>query len=226
MKYPYLLLDADNTLFDFDAGNRLAISAVCHSFDIPDTEENFHIYEECNLAMWEAFERGEVTKDFLVVQRFRNFFTKLGIRRDAEACNRLHLHTLSQNTILLPHALEVCQKLSQTHKLYIVTNAVAAVQKSRLAASAIAPFITAAFISEEVGANKPTPAYFDYVFAHVDGLRRDNCLVVGDSLTSDILGAMNYGLPCCWYNPGHRPLPEDRKFTYQIDDLLQLYDIV
>ena len=225
MKYPYLLLDADNTLFDFDAGNRLAISAVCRQFDIPDTEENFRTYEACNLAMWEAFERGEVSKDFLVVQRFRDFFAKLGIRRDPEACNQLHLHTLGQNTILLPHASEVCRTLSKTHKLYIVTNAVAAVQKSRLAGSAIAPYITDAFISEEVGANKPTPAYFDYVFAQVDGLRRDNCLVVGDSLTSDIRGAMNYGLPSCWYNPGCKPLPEDMQVTYQIRDLRQLYDI-
>ena len=226
MKYPYLLLDADNTLFDFDAGNRIAVSAVCRAFDIPDTDENFSIYEGCNLAMWEAFERGEVTKEFLVVQRFRDFFAKLGIQRDAEACNRLHLATLEQNTLLLPHALEVCRTLSKTHKLYIVTNAVASVQKSRLSHSAIAPFITGAFISEEIGANKPTPAYFDYVFSHVDGLRKDNCLVVGDSLTSDILGAMNYGLPCCWFNPLHLPLPRSMKTTYEIDDLTQLYNIV
>ena len=226
MPYPYLLFDADNTLFDFDAGNRIAISAVCRQFSIPDTEENFRIYEACNLAMWEAFERGEVTKEFLVIQRFRDFFAKIGLDRDAEACNALHLKTLGQNTILLPHALEVCRTLSETHKLYIVTNAVAAVQKSRLAGSAIAPYISGAFISEEIGTNKPTPAYFDYVFSHVDGLRKDNCLMIGDSLTSDILGAMNYGLPSCWYNPGHANLPEGMEITYEIDDLLQLYNIV
>jgi len=226
MKYPYLLLDADNTLFDFDAGNRRAISAVCKAFDIPDTEENFKIYEACNLAMWEAFERGEVSKDFLVVQRFRDFFDKLNIKRDAEGCNALHLATLGQNNLLLPHALEVCRVLSQTHKLYIVTNAVAAVQKSRLAASAIAPYITDAFISEEVGANKPSVEYFDYVFSHTNGLAKDNCLLVGDSLTSDIRGALNYGLPSCWYNPNHLPAPEGMDITYVIDDLQELYNIV
>lgn len=226
MKYPYLLLDADNTLFDFDAGNRLAVTAVCRRFDIPDTEESFRLYEGCNNALWAAFDRGEVTKDFLVVQRFRDFFRKLGIERDAAACNEVHLAVLSENTLLMPHALEVCRELHKTHKLYIVTNAVAAVQRSRLGKSALAPYIDGAFISEEAGASKPSREYFDYVFAHVEGLRRDNCLLIGDSLSSDMQGAANYGLPSCWYNPGRLPRPADLDITYTIDDLRQLPDIV
>ena len=169
MKYPYLLLDADNTLFDFDAGNRHAFHEVCARYDIPDTEESFQCYERCNNAMWAAFDRGECTKDFLVVERFRRFLKEMGLDRDAARCNELHLQVLGQNTLLLPHALEVCRGLSREHRLYIVTNAVAAVQRSRLAGSAIAPYITGAFISEEAGASKPSAAYFDYVFSRIDG---------------------------------------------------------
>ena len=90
------------------------------------------------------------------------------------------------------------------HRLYIVTNAVASVQRSRLEGSAIASYISGAFISEEAGASKPSAAYFDYVFSHIDGITRDNCLLVGDSLSSDIRGANNAGIPCCWYNPKRR----------------------
>ena len=136
MKYPYLLLDADNTLFDFDAGNRHAFHEVCARYDIPDTEESFQCYERCNNTMWAAFDRGECTKDFLVVERFRRFLKEMGLDRDAARCNELHLQVLGQNTLLLPHALEVCRGLSREHRLYIVTNAVAAVQRSRLAGSA------------------------------------------------------------------------------------------
>ena len=132
MKYPYLLLDADNTLFDFDAGNRHAFHEVCARYDIPDTEESFQCYKRCNNAMWAAFDRGECTKDFLVVERFRRFLKEMGLDRDAARCNELHLQVLGQNTLLLPHALEVCRGLSREHRLYIVTNAVAAVQRSRL----------------------------------------------------------------------------------------------
>ena len=110
--------------------------------------------------------------------------------------------------------------------LYLVTNAVASVQRGRLAKSPIVPYITAAFISEEAGAAKPSPAYFDYVFARINGITRENCLVIGDSITSDIRGANAYGLPCCWYNPGHTGHPEGLRIDYEIDDLRQLYDIV
>ena len=102
----------------------------------------------------------------------------------------------------------------------------AAVQRSRLAGSAIAPYITGAFISEEARASKPSAAYFDYVFSRIDGITRENCLLVGDSLSSDIRGANNYGLPCCWYNPKEAAQPEDLRIDYEIRDLRQLYDLV
>ncbi len=226
MKYPYLLLDADNTLFDFDRGNRVAFSTVCAHFDLPDTEEVFRLYETCNNAMWAAFDRGECTKEFLVVQRFRNFFRELGVERDAEACNAMHLGTLGQQSFLLPYAEEVCRTLSRDHKLYLVTNAVASVQRGRLAKSTIRPYITAAFISEEAGAAKPDPAYFDYVFGRIDGITKDNCIVIGDSISSDMRGADRYGLPNCWYNPRRAPRPDDVRIDWEITDLRQLYDIV
>ena len=226
MNYPYLLLDADNTLFDFDRANRAAFSGVCQEHDLPDTDENFHLYEQCNNRMWAAFDRGEVTKDFLVVQRFRDFLAALGVERDAEACNHTHLTTLGVSNVLLPHAEEVCRELAKDHQLYLVTNAVASVQRERLRRSTIVPYITAAFISEEAGAAKPSTEYFDYVFARIDGITRDNCIVIGDSLSSDIRGANNYGLPCCWYNPKGAARPADLRIDYEITDLRQLLSIV
>lgn len=130
--YSYLLFDADNTLFDFDAANRNAFHTVCRQCDIPDTDETFALYERCNNAMWAAFDRGECTKDFLVVERFRRFLEAMALDRDPALCNRIHLKALGESTLLLPHAEEVCRTLSRTHRLYIVTNAVASVQHRRL----------------------------------------------------------------------------------------------
>ena len=140
-------------------------------------------------------------------------------------CNKIHLDTLATNTVLLPHALEVCRTLAQTHKLYIVTNAVAAVQKARLAASDIRPYITGAFISEDAGASKPSKAYFDYVFSHIPGIARENCLLIGDSPSSDLRGANNYGIPCCWYNPQGLARPDGLRIDYEIRDLTELLPI-
>ena len=224
--YSILLFDADNTLFNFDAGNRRAFSEVCRICHLPDTDELFHAYEAVNAEMWSAFDRGECTKDFLVVERFRLFLERAGLQADPVQCNKIHLSTLATNTVLLPHALEVCRTLAQTHSLYIVTNAVAAVQKARLAASDLRPYITDAFISEDAGASKPSVAYFDYVFSRIPGITRENCLLIGDSPSSDLQGANNYGIPCCWYNPRGLARTDGLRIDYEIRDLPEQLPIV
>ena len=97
---------------------------------------------------------------------------------------------------------------------------------SRLHRSAVAPYITDAFISEDAGASKPSRAYFDYVFAHIPGITRENCLLIGDSPSSDLRGANNYGIPCCWYNPQGLTRPEGLRIDYEIRDLPELLPIV
>ena len=225
-RYQYLLFDADNTLFDFDAANHNAFAQTCQYCGLTYSEELYEFYESFNRPLWHQLDKGEVTKEFLVVERFRRFLAAMNVDADPAECNRIQLSGLGSSTVLLPHALEVIEQLSQTHKLYIVTNAVASVQRARLAGSAIAPYITAAFISEEAGAAKPSKAYFDYVFAHIDGITPDNCLVIGDSLSSDVQGAINAGLPACWYNLKNDPRPADMAIDYEIHDLRELYDIV
>ena len=225
-RYQYLLFDADNTLFDFDAANHNAFAQTCQYCGLTYSEELYEFYESINRPLWQQLDRGEVTKEFLVVERFRRFLAAMHVEADPAECNRIQLAGLGSSTVLLPHALEVIETLSRTHKLYIVTNAVASVQRSRLANSAIAPYITAAFISEEAGAAKPSRAYFDYVFARIEGITPENCLVIGDSLSSDVQGAINAGLPACWYNLKNDPRPEGMEIDYVIGDLRQLYEIV
>lgn len=225
-RYPYLLFDADNTLFDFDRADRLAFEAACDAVGLACSEDLLRRYRVHNDAVWTMFDRGEADKDFIVLERFRRFFAELGLDADPAAANEAHLSTLAACAFPTPHAVEVCRTLSKTHRLFLVTNAVADVQRGRLARAAIAPYIEAAFISEEAGAQKPTKAYFDYVFARVDGITLGNCLLIGDSLTSDIQGANNYGLPCCWYNPKRAENRDGLRVDYEITDLRELYPIV
>ena len=102
----------------------------------------------------------------------------------------------------------------------------ASVQRSRLLGSVFSALITAAFISEDAGASKPDRAYYDYVRAQVPELTAENCLVIGDSLATDIRGANNAGLPCCWFNPKGRAPSEGLRIDHTITDLRQLLDIV
>ena len=226
MPYPYLLFDADNTLFDFDQAERNAHLLLCRAHGLAFSEEGYQLYHKCNANLWRDFDRGLCTKEYLLVERFRRYLAITGERADPEALNRDHLRALGEGAMLLPGAEELCRVLSRDHRLYLLTNAVASVQKARFANSAIAPYFQGVFISEEVGVGKPDPAYFDYVFHAVPGLARDNALVIGDSLTSDIQGANNAGLPCCWFNPKGQPRPQGLRIDYEIRTLEELYAIV
>ena len=226
MPYPYLLFDADNTLFDFDQAERNAHLLLCRAHGLAFSEEGYQLYHKCNADLWRDFDRGLCTKEYLLVERFRRYLAITGERADPEALNRDHLRALGEGAMLLPGAEELCRVLSKDHRLYLLTNAVASVQKTRFTNSAIAPYFQGVFISEEVGVGKPDPAYFEYVFRAVPGLTRDNALVIGDSLTSDIQGANNAGLPCCWFNPKGQPRPQGLRIDYEIRALEELYAIV
>lgn len=227
MKYPYLLFDADDTLFDFPRADAEAFAAMCRLHDVADTAENRNLYHSINLELWAAFDRREVSKEFVTLERYVRFFRELGLPRDAAQANRDYLSALGRCAFPLPHAEEVCSSLvSRGHHLYIVTNAVASVQRSRLQGSVFADLISCAFISEEAGAAKPDKAYFDYVRAAVPGITAENCLVIGDSQATDMQGANNAGLPCCWFNPSGSQRRADLRINYEIQDLRQLLDIV
>ena len=177
MRFPYLLFDADDTLFDFPKASSQAFSAMCRAHDVPDTPEVRQIYHDINRVLWDAFDRGEVTKEFVTLERFVRFFRALGLDRDPAAANRDYLAALGSGVYPLPHAEEVCRLLvNRGHRLYIATNAVASVQRSRLQGSVFAHLITDAFISEEAGASKPDKAYYDYALSRIPGTNHQNVL--------------------------------------------------
>jgi 2-haloacid dehalogenase len=226
MNFPYLLFDADDTLFDFPKASRRAFEHMCRKQDIPLTPGLYERYQAINQALWVAFDRGEVSQEEIVRLRFVRLFDFLGLQRDIAACNRDYLSALGEVVYPTPYAEEVCAVLSPTHRLYLVTNAIASVQRSRLRGSVFAPYITAAFISEEAGCAKPSAAYFDYVLRQIPNAAREDCLLIGDSLTADIQGANNAGIACCWYNPKRLPRPESLRIDWEITDLRELYTIV
>lgn len=227
MKYRYLLFDADDTLFDFHQASLEAFAAMCRNNNIPNTPEVYQIYYDINHALWAAFDRGEVTKEYLTLERYFRFLAALGLERDAAKCNREYLDGLGSSVFPFPHAEDVCRELHRRgYILLIATNAVASVQRNRLRICPFGALFANAFISEEAGASKPDKAYYDYIFAALPDLTAENCLVIGDSLTTDILGANNAGLPCCWYNPKGKARLTDLQIDYEITDLRQLLDIL
>ena len=123
-RYPYLLFDADNTLFDFDEANVSSFRAVCAYAGLAFTPELFACFDRRNNAAWARFDRGELTKDETLRIQFREMSEELGLELDIEGCNRVRLEVLGRSTALVPHALEVVRELKKTHRVYLITNAV------------------------------------------------------------------------------------------------------
>ncbi len=226
MKYKTILFDADMTLFHFKAAEEIALEQALQNHHYPCTPEVKTLYSKINDSLWKAFERGEISREALTVERFARLFRELGIDDDGISFNQEYLYNLGSQSILLDGAEDLCRNLSKEYDLYIITNGVTNTQKRRFAASSIYPYFKGIFVSEETGSQKPQKAYFDYVSSKIPNWDAERTLVVGDSLTSDIQGAINYGLDSCWYNPEKLPYTLTQACTLEIHDLQDLEQIL
>lgn len=216
----FLFLDLDDTILDFQKAERLALAKTLESFGLPPTDTVLARYHEINREHWERLERKELTRQQVLVGRFAALFAEMGLSAQAEKVARAYEENLSQGHYFLPGAEEALKSLSKKYKLYLASNGTARVQAGRLKSAGIIPYFQEIFVSEEMGYNKPDPAYFDACFARIPGFRKDRAMMVGDSLTSDILGGIQAGIATCWVNPHHKT--GSIRPDYEIESITQL----
>ncbi len=226
MTYSTLLFDIDDTLLDFQSSEKKALTALFAELHHPLTSAMLTYYHDLNVNLWQQFERGQITKQALLESRFTRLFKHFGETVNGAAVERQYRYFLAKGHDQIPHATQLLTDLSQRHDMYIVTNGIAATQKQRIAEAGMAKFFKAMFVSEKAGARKPEKAFFDYAASHIDHFNKSATLVIGDSLTSDILGAKIAGLDSVWFNPHHSPNQTLTQPTYEIDALLKLKPIV
>lgn len=227
MKYRYILLDADNTLYDFDAAEHKALCFVLSQRGYATDEKTINTYLDINNTLWDAFARGEVTQEFLLVERFRRFIQTVGGSHDPAEMNRDYLNAIGRNGDLIFGAEEFCRQLSVMGcRLAIVTNGASVAQRGRYAGSPLKQYIPDVFISQEMGVNKPDPLFFDLVCRNMEISDRRDAVVVGDSLISDILGGNRAGIDTIWYNPNQRPLDGEARPTFTATDYSEILDLI
>lgn len=224
--YKILLFDADGTLWDFDASARLAFSNIFARRGWKYTPSFFDGYTRINNSLWERYERGEMTRDRVLVERFELLFAELGIDSDGAAFEDAFREELEVNPIWMDGAEELLKGLRPGHKIYIVTNGVASTQRKRIAITGLDRYVDEFFISEEVGAQKPQKAFFDHVLSHIGAGSADEVLLIGDSLSADILGANRAGIRSCWFNPSAAPLNGEAHPDFEIRTLNELLPIL
>lgn len=217
----FVLLDLDDTILDFRKAEGIALAKTLREFGVEPTEETLALYHRINTAHWEMLERGELSRERVKVDRFAALFRALGTEQDAAGCARTYEGNLAIGHYFLPGAEEALERLHRRYRLFLVSNGTADVQKSRMTSANLYRFFEQVFVSEEIGFNKPAKAYFDACFARIPGFAPDRAVIVGDSLTSDILGGKNAGISTVWVNPDHRPWGAVRP-DYEIEALPQL----
>lgn len=217
----FLFLDLDDTILDFHKAERVAISKTIREFGVEPSEEILNLYHGINKWHWEQLELGKLTRAEVLVNRFGVLFEKLGKEVDASQCARIYEKNLSTGHWFLPGAEEAVERLSKKYRLFLASNGTAVVQKGRMTSANLYRFFETVFVSQEIGYNKPSKAYFDACFARIPGFDKEKAMIVGDSLSSDIKGGINAGIKTVWVNPGHKSCGEIKP-DYEIEYLHQL----
>lgn len=218
----FVFLDLDDTLLDFHKAEGIALTKTLERLGMTATPEVLRRYSAINLRHWELLEEGKLKRAQVLLGRFQQLFSELGVEASPQAAQAAYEHFLSQGHYFIPGAPELLQALAPRYQLYLASNGTAVVQAGRIASAGIAPYFQDIFISQHLGADKPSPAFFDACFARIPHFDRAQAVIVGDSLTSDMKGGLACGLHTCWFNPHHKPRRPDIPVEFEFDALEQL----
>lgn len=225
----YLLWDIDATLLNFKKAEYFAMRDGFEKFQLPIDESQIKNYNLINDKYWKRLERGEITREMVLHGRFREFFDGLNIAYTDELIydfNKFYQVELGNNIFFNDNAKETLKTLEKTYKQYAITNGSIVAQKGKLKKSGLDKIFDGVFISEEVGIDKPNKEFFDIVFENIGSTDTREYLLVGDSLTSDILGANNAGIKNIWYNPEKKEKNLDVIVNFTIYDLREVVEIL
>lgn len=223
--YKYLLFDLDETLLDFKKAETMAITQILSHYKIPPTQKTIELYSSINKGCWDAFEKGEITREEVYINRFILLGEKLGINFDPAEINEKYSFALSKQGQIFPNAIWLLNKLKQEgYIIAAATNGSLVAQTGRLLSSGLSGFFGGGiYISEKVGYKKPQPEFFEHILNKLNNPPKNQVLVLGDSLNSDIKGALAANLDCCLVDLENKYTQNPIKPTYIAKNLKEIY---
>ena len=225
-KYELVFLDADETLFDYKAAEKNSLTTAFAKYGITISDHTIADYTRINKQLWLDYEKNLITKDKLRTERFRRLFEKLDYELDEKEFSSNYLKCLADSSQLFKDSEEVCKYLHSKYTTAIITNGIGVVQRSRFEKSSIKNYIDYLIISEDANCSKPNVGIFSYAETITNFHDKDKMLIIGDSLSSDILGGINYGIDTCWINTENKENPTEIKPTYTVDSLRSITEFL
>ncbi len=221
MKYQWILFDADETLFSFNS--YLGLKAMLARYGIKFSEADYDAFQAINKPLWVAYQNKEITIQELQTTRFAKLAEQTG--KDPLALNKELMAEMAIVSKPLPNVMEMLNALYGKVKMGIITNGLDALQQKRLDNTGTTKFFEIVVVSEVVGVAKPNAKIFEYAFEQIGDVDKSQILMVGDTLSSDILGANGVGIDSCWFNHTEENNTTEIKPTYEITDIKQLIAI-
>ena len=220
--YQWVLFDADETLFNFDA--QAGLTHLFIQYNVEFTDADYQEYQAVNQALWLQYQAGEISAQQLQITRFQAWAKKLVV--PAEQLNADFLDAMAEVCQPINGVIEMLDELSSKAKIGIVTNGFTALQKKRLANTGIDKFINLLVISEEVGFAKPERKIFEFALNKMANPKPQNVLMVGDNLDTDILGGNRMAFDTCWFNPHSKVNQTRLKPTFTLKHFSDFYKLV
>jgi YjjG family noncanonical pyrimidine nucleotidase len=227
MGYDVVFLDADGTVWDFKASQKIAFRTVMKAFGvIQDLDAIYLRYHEINEELWVRLEQGSIKKEELRVKRYEEVFREYGLKLPAEQVSQAYLTLIAQGKDLIDGAEEICRYLSQRYRLVMVTNGMTETQHSRMDGSILEPYFEKMIVSDDIAIAKPDPRIFEYAMDAIAFKDKDKVIMIGDSLSADIAGGHAFGIDTCWVNPSGKVNERGFSPTYEIRDIRNLKEIL
>lgn len=224
-KYTTLYFDLDNTILDFTATEHNAVEQLLKLHNLPVSDEIIAKYSAINQSWWERFEKGEIEKSQIFEGRFKTFLEFYGFKASSEKMSADYFGLLASGHDVIDGAEAVLKYVKNNgYTVCITTNGISKTQYRRIAESGLKRYFDYVFVSEQAGYQKPEAEYFRYVMSKSKEKNKQKILVIGDSMSSDILGGINFGVDTCWLNTGGKAALY--KPTYEIDSIVKLTDIL
>ena len=225
MSYKILLFDLDDTLLDFGANEADSLNKLFQQHGYTFSDELFRVYNSINKQLWADYENGKIVLNDVLNARFSETMLRLGKVVDGIEWEDQYRELLGNGCQLMEGALELCQSLSASHRLFVITNGITKTQIKRLQQSGLYEFFEEIFDSQSIGFQKPSKEFFDYVMSHIKYFNIKEALVIGDSLNTDIKGGILAGIDTCWVNRNSQKGSAEIQSTYTVTNLAELYEI-
>ena len=221
-----VFLDIDNTLIDFNECAKHSIIKIFKDFNLPYCDNVFETFIRENIKIWKRLENGEITKAYLRANRWNIILEKLNIAFDGPLIEELFENGIAESAYEVEGAKEILEHLSKKHELYVVSNGFRAVQENRLNISGFKKYFDKMFFSEDIGVSKPQKEFFDYCFNSLNNPCKENVILIGDSISADIIGGINYNIKTIWFNKNNEICPNNIKPTYIVRALGEIKNII